>query len=306
MKEPVPPIPAPTAATSAAALSGLQRLIVAHNSADALRWQAREPCPLSTLLVDNASEDDTVTVARELGFDVLAQSQNHGFGRGVMAGLGNLGAEFALVVNPDATIAEPDVLTLLAAAQAYPDCDLFVPSLIDRSGEVFFRHESSLEQRENPRHVPGGLACVPMISGAVMLLRVRPFLAFGGFDPAIFLYFEDDDLALRYRAARRPMIYVPAARAMHLGDRSSAGEVSASRIKDISFGWSRAYLMRKHRRGNRLVCLAGMLAKLPLYLVAARFGRLRRQTGRIRGFVAGLAGLRAPFLPGSDPRQRRA
>lgn len=280
-------------------MTKLTRIVVSHNSAAALSWQAEQSCTLPTILVDNASSDDSCALARRLGYRVLALPENHGYGRAVMAGLDSVVSELALVVNPDAAIDAEGVRALLAVARADPTCDLFVPRLVDTRGDVFFRHESSLERRENPRDIPSGLACVPMISGAVMLIRVRAFLEFGGFDPAIFLYFEDDDLALRYRAARRPMVYVPGAVAVHLGDRSS-DEGRANRVKDVSFGWSRAYSMRKHDRGSRLLALLGMCAKCALYLVAGRWARLRRQGGRIRGFVRALSGAPAPYLPRED------
>jgi len=272
------------------------RVIVGYNSATRLRWQAERSARLPTLLVDNASVDATVPLARSLGYRVLAFVENQGFGRGVMAGLRAVPTEFALVINPDAAMDGTAVQTLVAAARRYPECDLFLPRLVDETGGVFFRHESSLERR-TLRRVPEGTACIPMISGAAMLIRVRPFLAFGGFDPAIFLYFEDDDLALRYRAERRPMIYVPEAHALHLGDRSTAGDPEAGRVKDVSFGWSRAYLMAKHRRGLRWPSLAGMVAKLAIYAVAGRRQRMHRQVGRIEGFRAALRGEPAPYLP---------
>lgn len=277
--------------------SGVTLVTVAYNSAGVLEWQAGRNAALPTLVVDNASTDGTADVARRLGHDVLSFAENQGFGRGVMAGLAAVRTELALVLNPDASIDAQSVAALLSAARAWPECDLFLPRLEDEVGEVFFRHESSLEPRLARRDVPEGPACIPMISGAAMLIRVRAFLAFGGFDPAIFLYFEDDDLALRYRAARRPMIYVPAARAVHLGDRSSGSGNGASRTKDVSFGWSRAYLMEKHGRGSRTLCLAGMIAKLGVYAVAFRWQRFRRQWGRISGFQSAMAGRPAPYLP---------
>lgn len=278
-------------------MTALTRVIVGYNSVSALRWQAGAGMALPTLVVDNASTDATAQTARGLGHRVLTLAENQGFGRGVMAGLRAVETDLALVINPDAAMSEASVAAMLEAAHAFPDCDLFVPRLVDETGAVFFRHESALDARRGDREVPDGYACIPMISGAAMLVRVRPFLAFGGFDPAIFLYFEDDDLALRYRAARRPVVFVPGAEALHLGDRSSNPEAGANRVKDVSFGWSRAYVMAKHRRGARSLVLAGMLAKLPIYAVGLRFQRVRRQSGRIRGFLRAMMGERAPYLP---------
>lgn len=285
--------------------TALTRIVVSYNSAAMLPWQAKASAALPTLVVDNGSTDGSVRIARALGHEVLALDENHGFGRGVMAGLEAVGSGLALVMNPDAAMGARAVAELAAAAERHPDCDLFMPRLTDSRGRIFFRHESGIERRVRDRVPPTGTTCVPMISGAVMLIRVEPFLARGGFDPAIFLYFEDDDLALRYRAERRPLIYVPAAQATHLRDRSSGTESRASEVKDLSYGWSAAYLMGKHGRGWRGLVLAGLLLKLPVYALGGRWGRLRRQWGRIRGFLRALGGRPAPFLPEGPPRGTR-
>ena len=295
----------PEGSGTAPAAPVLWRLMVGYNSAAMLPWQAKASAPLPTLLVDNASTDDTARVAGRLGYRVVRLDRNHGFGRGVMAGLRTLGSGLALVINPDAAIDARGVGALVAAADRYPDCDLFMPRLTDSRGRDFFRHESAIEPRVRDRVPPTGTACVPMISGAVMLVRVDRFLAAGGFDPSIFLFFEDDDLALRYRAAQRPIIYVPAATATHLGSRSSHGDREAERVKNLSHGWSAAYLMRKHRRRWRGLWFAGMLAKLSVYLLGGRWQRVGRQWARIRGFALALAGRPAPYLPRHEPRVER-
>jgi len=278
----------------------LTRLVVAYNSAGALGWQAANSAPLPTLVVDNASSDDTVRTAERLGHRVLPLAANIGFGRGIMAGLAAIESEFALVLNPDAAADEAAVEALLETAERYQECDLFVPRIVDEDGTVFFRCETSFEPRQRHREPPDGEACVPVISGAAFMVRVAPFRAFGGFDPKIFLYFEEDELCFRYRAARRPIVYVPSASVLHLRDRSSEPSEKTSTIKDVSFGWSLAYVMGRHGTGSRLATLLSMAAKVPVYLFAGRTGRLRRQRGRIAGFLAALRGRPAPFMPPED------
>lgn len=264
------------------------RVVVAYNSAEALRWQGVGP---PTVLVDNASSDDTAALGRALGYRVLRLPQNVGFGRGVMAGLALVQTEFALILNPDARIEPAGIAALLDAAARTPDADVFVPALVDQTGRPHFRVESSLEPRARWRAAPAGEACVPMLSGAALLVRVARF---PGFDPAIFLYFEDDDLAFRLRAARRAIVYVPQAAAIHLGNRSGD---AAHAIKDRSFGWSMAYVMAKHRRGHRGWALAGLCLRFAGYVAVGRTARARRHWGRILGFVRALRGRPAPFLP---------
>lgn len=272
-------------------------ILVTFNSAEALRWHHEHSAARPTLVVDNASRDGTPELAEELGYAVLRLPANVGYGRAIMAGLSEVDSEFALVLNPDAAIDADGADALVAAAGRYPDCDLFVPRIVDEEGRVTYRVESSFEPRQRYRRPPEGEACVPVISGAAMFIRVKPFLAFGGFDPAIFLYFEEDELCLRYRAARRAIIHVPEATVVHLRDRSSGAEGGASRIKDVSFGWSRAYVIGRHGRGSPGLVFVGMLGKLCVYVLSGRRQRAKRQWGRIAGFASALRGRPAPFMP---------
>ena len=273
------------------------RLLVAYNSAEALAEHARLSPPGPTLIVDNASRDETSAVSRGLGFDVLRLDRNVGFGMGIMAGLHHLDAELVLVMNPDVTLRADTEAALIAAARAWPDCDLFVPRLIGGDGHVFFRHESRFEARSKDRRPPWGDCAVPSISGAAMLIRRQAFIDFGGFDPEIFLFFEDDDIAIRYWRARRPAIYVHAAVAEHAEGSSSGADMQAHRIKDESFGWSQAYLGAKHFGESGWGDFVKMLFKLFTYTVSGRRERRLRQWGRIKGAWTCLRGRRAPFRP---------
>ncbi|ESR24836.1 glycosyltransferase [Lutibaculum baratangense] len=284
----------------------ITRLVVSYNSAAILPWQARQCCEMPVLVVDNASSDGSADLAASLGARVLRLPANIGYGRAIMSGLAQVDTDFALVLNPDAAIDAASLGALADAATRYPECDLFVPALIGEDGTGFYRVESSLEKRQRHRRPPEGEACVPIISGAAMLVRVRAFREFGGFDPAIFLYFEEDELCFRYRAARRPIIYVPSATVQHLRDRSSSGDDATGLVKDVSFGWSLAYVMRRHGVGRPWRTFFGLVAKLPLYLLAGRRRRLRRQLARIRGFLAGARGRPAPFMPVDGLHEARA
>lgn len=273
---------------------GVQRLVVAYNSAQALHAQARHSSAAPVLLVDNASSDDTATVAEALGHTVLRLERNVGYGPAIMAGLAMLDAECVLVVNPDVQIPEGCGEALMAAANRWPDCDIFVPNLQTPDGARFYRHESAFEPRVRDRSLPDGDCCVPALSGAALLLRRQAFLDWGGFDPSIFLFFEDDDLALRCQRERRPVIYVHGARAIHEGDASTAGDAGAHRIKDTNFGWSQLYVGAKHFYRSGYGTVLGMMVSLLRYAVQGRRQRLSRTLGRLSGAWGYLRGKPAP------------
>jgi N-acetylglucosaminyl-diphospho-decaprenol L-rhamnosyltransferase len=275
----------------------IARLIVSYNSAQALRDYAAIPLPgVETLVVDNASRDNTLEVAAGLGFRVLALPLNHGFGGAIMQGLAALEHDLVFIANPDLAIGEEALAHLVDAAARYPEADLFVPSIRKGDGSLFFRHESLFEPRARHRQPPDGEACIHTISGAAMLVRRASFVQHG-FDPEIFLYFEDDDLSIGYAKARRPIIYVPQAQVMHGADKSSTPSRATDRLKNLSFGWSWGYVMRKHAIGDPARTAQHLLWRVLRAALTLRFARARRHWEVRAGLMRFLAGQRAPFRP---------
>lgn len=105
----------------------------------------------------------------------------------------------------------------------------------------------------------------------------------GYFDPAIFLYYEDDDLCLRAVMHGFSCVLVEQAQAVHLLGKSSSEASDFFRHKHMA--WSRLYLERKYRGG---VC-AKKLALRMLSLAALKFllhigsKRRARYAGRMEG-----------------------
>lgn len=271
------------------------RLLVTYNSGEALRaFSAPALCP--TLVVDNASRDDTRAVAAELGYAMLALDANYGFGTAIMRGLAQIDDELTFIANPDLEIGPDGLAALEAAAARYPECDLFVPAITKADGTPFFRFESRFETRAPHRIPPDGECCIRALSGAAMLVRTRSFETHG-FDPNIFLYFEDDDLALAYARDKRPIIYVPEAVARHAGNASSTPSAAIERLKNVSFGWSWGYVMEKHGLGKARAALREMRLKHALALASLRFRRARRHAQVAEGLKAYLRGEKAPYSP---------
>ena len=236
-------------------MSDTSVVIVGYNSAAVLVDQAPDLPDVPVIVVDNGSSDDTAERARALGHRVVPLEHNVGFGQGAMAGIAAAQTAFVLILNPDARIRSDGIAALERAAARYCGSDVFVPRIEDETGKTFFRHECVHEPRVRDRRPPTGDCCIRALSGAVMLVRRDAFVDQGGFDPGIFLYFEDDDIAIRSWRARRPAIHVHDAVAVHIGDASSKDDTAAHSIKDISFGWSRLYIGAKHfgRDDRRLV-----------------------------------------------------
>ena len=272
-------------------MADLVAIVVAHDSADALpaclAALAREG--VSAIVMDNASRDGSVAVAEAAGARVVRNARNEGYGRANNIGVRAAeGAAHVLIINPDVELKPGAASALLAAARDWPDAGLLAPRIVEPDGRFFYQPRSLLAPYlTNPsgrRDLPEGDACAPFLSGACFMVRRDLFLALGGFDDAIFLFYEDDDLCRRVAESGRALIHVHGAVALHGRGRSSApepGRVFRSRWHQA---WSRAYVSRKY--GLPDPSLTTMIVNLPKAALSALVFR-RAGFERYGGSVAG-------------------
>lgn len=221
---------------------------VAYNSAAILPGLVDSlPATLPLAIVDNGPDDGMRDWAATRGIPVLVSPTNLGFGAGCNLGASGVETEFLLFINPDARLYPGTLDHLLAAAHAFPAASAFAPMLRDDDGHLEFKRRSFLNRADQAPRSPGhNPIAVPSLSGAALLVRRAAFEAVGGFDPRIFLYYEDDDLAFRLRRDQGPIILVPAAIAHHASGQSTTPSAALSRFKGYHWARSRVYVARKH------------------------------------------------------------
>jgi N-acetylglucosaminyl-diphospho-decaprenol L-rhamnosyltransferase len=210
-----------------------------------------------------------------------------------------------LLTNPDLVYDPGAVAALLDAAGRYPDAGLLAPRIVEPDGRFFWQARSLLSpylhNSGGAPALPEGDCCAPFLSGASLLVRRAPFLALGGFDPAIFLFYEDDDLCRRAADAGQALVHVHAAIARHGRGKSTApgkGRVFRARWH---MAWSRAYVSRKW--GLPDPARAQLLQNAPKALGATLIGRrdlAERYGGSAAGALAWLRGETALAREGLD------
>ena len=163
-------------------------------------------------------------------------------------------SELVLILNPDLALDSGAAAALLAASERYPDAGILAPRIVEPDGpRVLPAAVAPLAlSRQSARQAlpPEGDCCAPFLSGACLMVRRELFLALGGFDPNIFLFYEDDDLCRRVADAGACVGPVHGAIARHLRGGSSApkaGRVFRARWHQA---WSRAYVARKYGLPN--------------------------------------------------------
>lgn len=229
------------------------------------------------VLVDNASADPAALaqLAAERGVHLIRNEVNQGFGVGCNRGAQEATTEFLLFLNPDAVLQPGALEALESAMDRYPGAAALNPRLVNGDGRPYFKHRSVLLPRSAwmKRGWPVGDSPVPVLSGAALFVRREAFRAVGGFDPAIFLYHEDDDLSLRLARECGPLMFIRDAEVRHLEGQSTARSPQSAAFKAFHMGQSRVYAMRKHKIGGsmlRPVLAAASHLLSPATLLSAR------------------------------------
>ena len=243
------------------------------------------------IFVDNASSDTTVDILKRRGHNPLVNRTNEGFGRACNRGAACASTEFLFFVNPDAVLHSGCVAALETAADTHAELVAANPRLLDPDGSVQFKGSSLLLPAADETHAPPNTtAPVPILTGAALFCRRTAFESVGGFDPAIFLYHEDHDLALRLKAAPDSLWWVQKAVATHAAGSGSPRNPAIARLKGYHMARSRCYVLKKHRRGSPfadviLRAFGGLM--LPHNLLSAR--RRAKYLGQISGALSARA-----------------
>lgn len=226
-------------------------VLVTFNSADVIERAIRSlPVGVEVVVVDNASTDDSLALAKAAGGRCIRNRENLGFGRASNLGAAQSHREFILFLNPDAALRANAVEHMMAAALRYPDAGAIGPRLLDVDDHPTWRFASILHPMPSGATrlplEPEATCCMPLLTGAALLCRRTAFEEVGGFDENIFLYHEDDDLCLRLTKAGWSLIYEPAAEVFHAFGRSSRRSEHIARFKSEQRLLSRAYISRKY------------------------------------------------------------
>jgi glycosyl transferase family 2 len=130
--------------------------------------------------------------------------------------------------------------------------------------------------------------------GGAAAYRLRPFQELGGFDEALFAYWEDVELALRFRLAGWRCVLAQGARALHEhGQTVGAATPAARRLE--AFG--RGYVLAKYRVGAGRPLLRAQIAALDWPVLGVHL-LLRREAAPIRERLRARArGLRSASAP---------
>ncbi|KMO30333.1 glycosyltransferase family 2 protein [Methylobacterium aquaticum] len=268
---------------------------------------------LRVVVVDNASRDGSLEDLPSLrhGPTVIANPDNHGFGRACNAGAARGIAPAILFLNPDARITARSLAGAHAALMADPGTGIVGAQLLDEAGRVqrcCARRPSAASLvgqallLDRARLVPSHFMtewdhaedrAVDQVMGAFLMIRRSLFAALGGFDERFFVYYEDVDLCARAWDAGSSVRHLAGVAVRHEGQGTTRA-AKAHRLACFLESQIR-YAAKHHGRATALALVATAFgAQVPMRLVQAL---ARRSPGEARETWRG-AGLLARALPG--------
>ncbi len=276
-------------------MTDVTAIVVTHNSESHIGecLHALRGCA-QVLVVDNASNDATLTAASEAGFaEILANTSNRGFAAAVNQGARAASGNYLLLLNPDAVLST-GLESLIAACRrtgiaagcltnldGTPQAGFTARSL---PGPAALSFECLGLNRLWPRNpINRRYRCIDMDlekagpvqqpAGAFLMIRRDVFEQLSGFDERFWpVWYEDVDFCRRARDAEYIIEYTPDARARHSGGHS----VQKIRAELQGLYWYGSLLkyVEKHYRPTtfRAVCCAVALGSI-LRSMEMRFRR---------------------------------
>lgn len=223
-------------------------------------------CQLEIIVVDNGSTDGSVEMVRTEFPQVhlIANPDNRGFPVANNQGLAVARGRYVLLLNPDTEVVGNALETMVAFADAHPDVGVVGPMLLNPDGTVQSSRrrfptlltavfESTWLQPYAPRRLlaryyvldrpDDEVQDVDWVTGAALMARREAIEQVGPLDEGFFMYSEELDWCRRFREAGWRVVYLPTARVIHYGGKSSEQVLPA---RHIHFQRSKIRYFRKH------------------------------------------------------------
>lgn len=199
------------------------------------------------VVVDNASQDATVSIIGENFKDVifLKQKRNLGFGRGANVGIQYAmaqKADYILLLNQDIKLEGNCLENMIAVCEQNREIGIASPLQMNYDGSQIDPHfrrlynfkSDTIDFIEDP--FKGSLE-VDTVIGASMLFRATVIQTIGGFDPIFFLYHEEGDLCRRAKYHGFQIHIIPKAVVYHKHMQLSPKEMTFKAKLSSTYGY---------------------------------------------------------------------
>ena len=202
-------------------------IIVNYNTCDLVKRCVdsvlkQQNCHFEIIVVDNASQDNSVKVLQDYGdkITLLPNHHNHGFGKANNQGFNLSSGKAVFLLNPDAVLTDNLTLKKLHEyLQSHASCGIVGPVVMqnEKITQPQYVYPGQNHLKKNLAPLPGDIA---WIIGASMFIRREVYEKIKGFDEDYFLYCEEADLCLRARRSGWTIEVAENIRVDHVGGAS--------------------------------------------------------------------------------------
>lgn len=241
-------------------------------------YQMTSGVEFEVILVDNHSADGSVDKigSKFPSVKLIENKENIGFGRANNVGASHSLGKYLFLLNSDTVLVENIVKVFFEYMEKHDEyaacgCNLVdkdgrevachgnLPSLFteimtNTFGRVFFPYyKNCLSIGQTISY--GNIADTGYISGADIFVRAAIFKQFKGFDPNIFMYFEETDLFARMKKKGLRFCVIPDHKIIHLVGGSFNRDKKKQLIRDKMFEESHIYYYRKNHGKAYVRCV---------------------------------------------------
>lgn len=245
------------------------------------------PQNLEIIIVDNSNDDDLkIWSQSKSNVNLISLEKNIGFGSACNLGVSFANSDWIFFLNPDCKVKSDLVSGFKSFLKLHPNAKSFAPFLQDENNNHYYKNKCIFS---NPKKIAvdtDRITQVPFLSGAAFFVLKSAFHSINGFDPKIFLFFEDDDLTYRLHLKYQSNFLTPNIKILHIGGQSSPELKSVDLIKKYYWGKSEFYITKKYNGMLAAIFYASIqCVKLiaPNYLLNPK--KFKLQTIKIRGIL---------------------
>ena len=218
------------------------------------------------LIVDNASETEDFLILKKglaeinsVKVQLINSDLNLGYGGGNMLGVEKASGEYFIFMNSDVTLKEDSFNKMISFLSEHENIAVLGAQPEDEHGKTYKAFDyklslatelfsSSFLHKVNPKKYPNRRKSltkptkVGAVPGSLLLCRKKDFINAGGFDPDVFLFYEEKDLCFRIEQIGKEIYAFPYTSYIHLKGKSSKSNFATKKELKIS----QFYVIRKN------------------------------------------------------------
>ena len=250
---------------------------------------------IEIIVIDNSNNDQfkKKIETKYKNVKCILSEENLGMGGGNNLGIKNVNKDFALILNPDVSLANNSMNEIFVASKEIDNFGIISPiSNKDEYPNYVLKKGHNFDP-EKPFKVKS-------VDGYAMLLNLKQLKKiedFNFFDENFFLYLENEDLCKRLIEKNEDIYIIPKSKISHLGGKAVDPKYKdqIEYLRNWHWMWSKFYFNRKHY--GYFIALLKVLknfisAKIKFFYYLITFNTFKRKIYQMRllGLISSMRG----------------